>query len=372
MSEKLNQEQELNQAKEMFQDGYAQSVATVEEACTIAREYRKKTAWQKVYVNKIRIVPITREQADNDKVFADALKNTQLAISLNDGIFPLRSTAIKSCLDRSKISGSIISKLKADDLATILNICFSTASSRDEGLLYFSQGKVSAFFGKLEVDYSVIPQDTILESAKEFFKTNYPNALFQGSIISHEFLSASWDLSAYQRHFLSNFPELDEYVPMIDILTSDVGLFSVTLLPYFEVQGKRIVLNQSIKIKHKGKNSLADVEEGYNEISALFEQSAETLKRLSNTHIQYATTAMKRMMKAAGISKISGLKAVESYELFYGNESTTALEIYLYMCEVPFFENADTKRSLRTQEALIRILGMSWEKHDLPGGFDWC
>lgn len=103
---------------------------------------------------------------------ADTAKNLGLALRTEDGYLPIRNTAYKSLLDRAKIGGSALPKLKRPKLAGILNECLSVHKS--EALLLVRNEKVAAFHSGDARDYSVLPIDALMTSLCEKLNAYLP------------------------------------------------------------------------------------------------------------------------------------------------------------------------------------------------------
>ena len=100
-----------------------------------ARQTRE-SKWTRKTVSGLHIEPLDEASPlyTDGKAFApevsqmavaDTAKNLGLALRTEDGYLPIRNTAYKSLLDRAKIGGSALPKLKRPKLAGILNECLS-------------------------------------------------------------------------------------------------------------------------------------------------------------------------------------------------------------------------------------------------------
>ena len=84
---------------------------------------RQKNSWWKVFPTKLITVSPLKEstfegrQYDKEElkmmigIFQDTMQNTQLLMEVGDQKFPVRSCAVKSLLDRAKISGNALKKV---------------------------------------------------------------------------------------------------------------------------------------------------------------------------------------------------------------------------------------------------------------------
>lgn len=140
-----------------------------------ARQTRE-SKWTRKTVSGLHIEPLDEASPlyTDGKAFApevsqmavaDTAKNLGLALRTEDGYLPIRNTAYKSLLDRAKIGGSALPKLKRPKLAGILNECLSVHKS--EALLLVRNEKVAAFHSGDARDYSVLPIDALMTSLCE-------------------------------------------------------------------------------------------------------------------------------------------------------------------------------------------------------------
>lgn len=61
-------------------------------------------------------------------IIADTMENTSLLLKVNGEAFPVRSCAIKSILERARISGHALNKVSKAVFTQILNYCMDVAS----------------------------------------------------------------------------------------------------------------------------------------------------------------------------------------------------------------------------------------------------
>ena len=93
------------------------------------------------------------------------MENLGLALRVGGDLYPLRTTAYKTLLDRAKISGTALPKLKKAELAAVLNACLAVHSS--DALLLVRDEKVSATHSGDVRDYSVLPIDELLHTLEK-------------------------------------------------------------------------------------------------------------------------------------------------------------------------------------------------------------
>ena len=159
-----------------FQDSYHTSFHNLADMMTYYTHQATSSQWERAEVTGLHVEPLIDGSplygdlpAFGSDVSEDAVKDTAqnlgLAIKLNGQHYPVRDTAFKSLTDRAKISGTVLPKLKRQDLADILNACFVLQRSA-QALLLIREQKISAAHSGDEKEYAVLPIDQLMESLK--------------------------------------------------------------------------------------------------------------------------------------------------------------------------------------------------------------
>ena len=102
------------------------------------------THWHRCKVKDLHVEPLDGSSplCGNPAAFAtgtsmdavtDTVENLGLALQVDGVLYPLRSTAYKTLLDRAKIGGTALPKLSRKELAGVLNACL--AVHNNEALL---------------------------------------------------------------------------------------------------------------------------------------------------------------------------------------------------------------------------------------------
>ena len=82
------------------------------------------------------------------------MENTSLLLKVDGKDYPVRSCAIKTVLERARISGHALNKVSKTVFAEILNYCMGVASG--DSLIKIADEKVSAVHGGDPKDYTVM------------------------------------------------------------------------------------------------------------------------------------------------------------------------------------------------------------------------
>ena len=147
------------------QDNYATTFDSYPAMLTYHETMSKETTWRRCKVSEMHIEPLDTgsplfsKPADfsagiSEEAVIDTAANLGLALRVGADLYPIRSTAYKTLLDRAKIGGTALPKLKRKDLADVLNACLALYSS--EALLLVRDEKVSAAHSGDMKDYSSV------------------------------------------------------------------------------------------------------------------------------------------------------------------------------------------------------------------------
>ena len=103
-------------------------------------------------------------------VFEDTLEHTRLILKVKEDLYPVRSCAIKTILERARISGNALNKVQKAELAQILNYCMGVAGG--DALLRFCEDKISAVHGGDASDYAVLETPELFRRTVEYLQDN--------------------------------------------------------------------------------------------------------------------------------------------------------------------------------------------------------
>ena len=151
------------------QDNYTTTFSTYPEMLSHHERLSKESVWRRCKVSELHIEPLDMTSAlygnpdefvegTSNEAVSDTAENLGLALRVGGDLYPIRMTAYKTLLDRAKISGTALPKLKRKDLADVLNACLAVHSS--DALLLVRDEKVSATHSGDAKDYSVLPIDS--------------------------------------------------------------------------------------------------------------------------------------------------------------------------------------------------------------------
>ena len=316
-------------------------------------------------------------------VLDDTMEHTRLLLKAQDELTPVRSCAIKTILDRARISGSALSQLSKPHLAEILNRCLNIA--RGDALLWYSDGKVSAVHGGDANDYAVLEIPELFEHTVCYLNRHYPGYTFAGGSFDHAMVTAVWELTGQDRltetyrNALARHDLLDETTrirPAVRLSTSNTGISGANLYPMLlEGDDARIIpLGCPIRENHKGGADLDQFDANLEKLFAQYDASLSALTALLDVELAYPVNAMQAVLKELGIGKRLAMEAVEQYHAQTGGEPDTAHGVYHAMMEVLFLlqrDGATGSKLAEMEENLARALRIRWSIYDLPGELKW-
>ena len=134
-------------------DNYATTFDTYPSMLSYHQSLSIGSNWHRCKVKDLHVVPLDPSSSlyGNPVAFAagtsadaveDTVQNLGLALQVDGQIYPIRSTAYKTLLDRAKIGGTALPKLSRKELAGVLNTCLAVHSN--DALLLIREEKVSA------------------------------------------------------------------------------------------------------------------------------------------------------------------------------------------------------------------------------------
>ena len=316
------------------------------------------------------------------EVLADTQENTSILLSVNGYDFPVRSCAIKTILERARISGHALNKVSTDVFAQILNHCMKVAAG--DSLVKVADEKVSAVHGGDAKDYAVLEMFPLFQKVTSYLDDHFPGYHFQTASFDHSLALAIWSLDGQESQLLDTYQrELalkglsgKRVRPGLRFATSDVGISGANLYPILMMgNGSRIVpLGYPIKTEHKSGVDLDFFEEQLGLLYARFKEALEKQTKLLGIEISNPYTTMLGVLKRIGAPRRASYEAADLFLSQNGNGVCTAYELYLAMTEIIFMaqcDGASAGRIAQMEEIVARALSVNWGEYDRAGDFKW-
>lgn len=379
--------------EKIYADDY--NISFVEEGVFLnfLEEREENASWQKKQSKNLRFVALEQDSeltenlieeyalAGKKEIITDTLEHTKLLLKAKEGMYPVRSCAIKTILDRARISGNALNKVDIPILARILNYCLKVANG--DALLRFSEGKLSAIHAGDDCDYKVLEIPELFKRTVDYLNNHFSGVTYAGGYYEHSMVTAIWELSnndelieVYQSALEAHGLHYEEIKPALRLSTSDVGIGGANLYPMLFV-GKRsniISLGSPLKLEHKNGANMEAFERQLSFIYAQFGKSLKSLRALITIEIDYPMNCMAGIMKRIGLTKKPSMEAIELFKAQHGLAPCTAHEIYYGICEVLFIlqcSGATGGKIAQTEENIARALSLRFSDYDIPGELKW-
>ena len=318
------------------------------------------------------------------EIIADTMENTSLLLKVNGETYPVRSCAIKSILERARISGHALNKVSKSIFTQILNYCMDVTSG--DSLIKVADDKVSAVHGGDPKDYAILEILPLVQCVRSILDRDFAGNHFLTANFDHSIVTAIWSLDGQANELMETYrqavaekgvTEAMSARPGLRFTTSDVGVSAANLYPILLLGGSNriIPLGDPLKLDHKNGADLDAFASSMDQLYACFKESIERQQQLLDVEIRYPYTTMLGVLKRIGITK---KMSYEVADLFAGQSGVSsgcnAYQLYLAMSDVIFLaqcEGASAYRIAQLEENIARALRINWHEYDRPGDFKW-
>lgn len=318
------------------------------------------------------------------EIIADTMENTSLLLKVNGETYPVRSCAIKSILERARISGHALNKVSKSIFTQILNYCMDVASG--DSLIKVADDKVSAVHGGDPKDYAILEILPLVQCVRSILDRDFAGNHFLTANFDHSIVTAIWSLDGQANELMETYrqavaekgvTEAMSARPGLRFTTSDVGVSAANLYPILLLGGSNriIPLGDPLKLDHKNGADLDAFASSMDQLYACFKESIERQQQLLDVEIRYPYTTMLGVLKRIGITK---KMSYEVADLFAGQSGVSsgcnAYQLYLAMSDVIFLaqcEGTSAYRIAQLEENIARALRINWHEYDRPGDFKW-
>ena len=381
------------EASDYYKDSYQRTFLDDYDFLHFLRDREENACWLRSKSNEIRVAALEKHTYETDSIISeyanmgkkgvieDTLRNTSLYVTVNDIDYPVRSCAVKTILERARISGNALQKVKKPVLAQILNYCLHVA--KGDALLRVLEDKVSAVHGGDNMEYAILEAPELFLRIKEYLDSHFPGNTFAGASYDHSLMSASWELTgqddmvkAYKDALKHNDIYIDDIQPALRFSTSDVGVCGANLYPSLVAGNDQriITLGSPLRLEHKAGASLDKFQEQLGFIYSLYTQAVKQLADLLSIEIINPINCLIGVMKRIGIPKKLAFSAIDLFKAQSGDDPCTAHDLYYGICEVIFMkqcEGASGSQLAKVEEDVARALSIRWHNYDLPGEIKW-
>ena len=368
-------------------DDFATTFDSYPEMIHFHESLSKGTVWRRCKVKDLHVEPLDASSAlcttpsafvpgTSEDAVADTVENLGLALRVGGDLYPLRTTAYKTLLDRAKISGTALPKLKKAELAAVLNAYLAVHSS--DALLLVRDEKVSATHSGDVRDYSVLPIDELLHTLEQKMDARFPGYHFVNGYCDHAYTSGCWTFPSQREDMLGTYAKAlqtkgmgtmaTKLVPGIRFLTSDTGVASAKVSAMLMGTQHPIHIGSCISVDHRLQRKVEDFDKELDQLFAQFCDSVSKLQTLLEIELQYPVNAMTRICKKFSLPKKEALEAIAMFEISYGGGTATAHDVFMALQEIPWLMKANKHpeaKLLTVEENMARALSIRWSDFDL-------
>ena len=380
----------MNETK-VYVDGFSQTFAGEGDFLSFLKSRKDKTTWKTEASSNLRFEALVKDTArteaivedyrdmGKEDVIEDTLDGTQLVLRAGRECIPVRNCAIKTILERARISGNALSKVDRSVFAKILNHCLKVADG--QALLKVSDEKVSAVHGGDKSDYSILEMYELFTKTSDYLNENFDDVSYAGGFFDHSMSTAVWSLDGndelvktYKDLLTMHSVKCHELKASVRLTTSDVGISGANLYPSLIVDGKNIPLGSPLKLEHKNGATMKDFERKLSMLYSQYDLAIGKLENLIAVTVKNPSNAMIGVMSKIGIPKKYGVPALEKFNAIHGSGFCTAHDIYYGIAEVVFLMQCAGESGVRVtqmEETVSRALNVKWQEFDIPGEIKW-
>ena len=377
----------------VFADEFRKGFFREGDFLAFIEEREENSDWEKVKSSELRFYPIADGQRASSMleeklrekgkecVFKDTMEHTRLILKVRDELYPIRSCAIKTILERARVSGNALNKVQKTELAQILNYCMKVAGG--DALLRFCEDKISAVHGGDASDYAVLKTPELFRRTVEYLQDNFSGYTFAGASYDHSIVTAVWSLDneetllkEYKESLQTHGLPCDEIQLGLRLTTSDTGQSGANLYPmiFFGSELRNIPLGSPLKLHHKNKADLARFDEQLNLLYAQYSKALGNMQSMMDVYVLHPINAMLGVMKRIGVPKKYATLIAEDYRLKRGDTACSAYEAYLQISEVIYLmqcDGADGSKIVMMEENIARAVHLRWKDYDFAGEYHW-
>ena len=379
----------------IFADNYSCTFTEPDDFLRFLRERKENSLWMTAPSKSLQFESVEKDSQFGNlymqlyqhngkaEILADTMENTSIMLKVHGQDYPVRSCALKTILERARISGHALNKVSTAVFTQILNYCLDVASG--DSLIKIADEKVSAVHGGDPKDYAVLEMLPLFQKVKDYLEDEYPGCQFLTASFDHSLALAIWSLDGQSDQMLDTYRrELNAkglngrmaVRPGLRFMTSDVGISGANLYPILLVgsTNKIIPLGYPIKTEHRSGVDLDYFEEQLDLLYARFKDAIDRQVKLLQIELQYPYTTMLGVLKRIGAPKKISYEAADLFLSQGGDKPCSAYEVYLAMSDVIFMaqcDGANASRIAQLEEIIARALNINWHEYDRPGDFKW-
>ena len=380
-------------SERVFADDFRKGFFKEDEFLEFLDQREVNARWEKAKSNELRFFAMEEghfvsslleselKQQGKESVFLDTMEHTRLILKVKEECYPVRTCAVKTILDRARVSGNALNKVEKTVLAKILNYCMEVANG--EALLRFCEDKISAVHGGDSSDYAILDTPELFKRTADYLEENFEDSAFIGASYDHSVVTALWSLSGddsvlqeYKKSLQTYGLPSDNIQLGLRLTTSDTGVSGANLYPmlFLGKDAMCLPLGSPLKLEHKNKADMSKFDSNLNLLYAQYSKALGNMKRMMDVYVLHPINAMLGVMKRIGVPKKYAMSVAEDFKIRTGGTACSVYEAYLGIAEVITlmqYECTEGSKIVQMEENIARAINLRWRDYDIPGEFHW-
>lgn len=374
----------------IYQDDFSIEFQEQSKFLEFIEEREEHSSWVKEKTKAIRFIPLDKSEFTQDiqevidafiangmeKLLEDTKKQTGLVMFHNGEYHLVRNCAVKTILERARISGNSLNKVSKSVLAYILQECMKVTGGIS--LIKICEGKISAVHGGDHSEYSILKIPALYEITIAYLDRNFSGSQFIAGTYTHSLVSVLWELpenstmfSVYEQELRKQGMETNHIKAALRLTTSDTGISGANLYPILLIGalGHLIPLGSPIRLEHKNYASIKKFEDNLELLFSQYQKAIQGLAKLLMIEIHNPINTMYGVMKKIGIPKVFSIKALKQFQEINDDKPCTAHDIYYAIAEAVFIAQCmghDGTTIAKLEENVARALFIKWKEYDMP------
>lgn len=227
--------------------------------------------------------------------------------------------------------------------------------------------------GVVSDQYVRLPYEDLIKTLKEVIAKEHPDLKFEAGTLSYEYLVANYSLNdkvmedSLKLTMEAAGKRIDSLKAGITFSSSDLGLSSVFLTMYLEINGIRMALGDGIAMEHKGdKASIENFRKKCGELGRVLQENEDRIEQLGMMHVTDIPGVLRTLVKKnAFLPKTAAEKVITDMEAA-GMNSGTGIDVYLALNEIVQIhmktQQVSDERFLAMTEGVAKLMFMDYSK----------
>lgn len=292
-------------------------------------------------------------------------------------ILPLMSVGYPSILKRLEMDCGAMTRfsVKADKLplpADEKGQMLTRIAQLNSKLCYVVtlDGKVPSVVSD---QYVQLPYDDLIHTMTDVLTKEHPDIKFQDGTLTYEYLVANYQLNdtmmeeSLRLTLESAGRKVDSLSAGITFSSSDLGLSSVFLTLYLNLNGIRISLGDGIRMEHKGEEaSMENFQKKCKELGRVLQENEERIEELGLMKVTDVPGVVKAVASKSPFLPKAATDRVISDLVAAGVDSGTGIDVYLALYEIVQIhmntQKVSDERFLAMTEGVAKLMFTDFSK----------